>query len=215
MNTETYVGVRCPYCLRNIRLNEEYLSSEEVSCTGCGRDFECGEGLPYVSDATRARLREKAALEEEEARREEQEANRRTWICGLLFGLPVIAVLAFLTAWLTHDVRGPTFLVVYAVFFGIALLGSIVTRCAWVDSLVFRILGFLAFELLGVLRLLTFSGTKFGYLYLSMFIGGIIFFLRAEWFSSSDGGGGGFFVFGGGGCGGGCGGGGCGGCGGF
>ena len=137
--------------------------------------------------------------------------------------LPVVngGVLAFL-----HTMKGPDFLAVFFVWFGIVLGLVLMLRRRGFDNPATSILGLLFFEGLGVARIIIGSahGQKnWDYLILMMILGSLFFIIRARHFEHSKDGRGGSSSCssvsscssgggGGGGCGGG--GGGCGGCGG-
>jgi hypothetical protein len=121
---------------------------------------------------------------------------------------------------LLHEMRGPDFLVLYAVWFALTFGTVLILRAKGHDDALTNAGGWLLFLGLGVARIIVGSQHglhKWGYLIAMMGIGSIIFALRVEqvsdgssgsssWWSSCSTGGG---------CGsGGCGGGGCGGCGG-
>lgn len=118
-----------------------------------------------------------------------------------------------------HTMRGPDFLVLFAVWFLITFCGVWLFRCRDRDTPVTTLLGLACFEALGIARIMDGSAHgmhNWAFLILMMIIGGLIFFLRAEHFqndgSNGSCSGGSSSCSSGGGCGGG--GGGCGGCGG-
>lgn len=135
-------------------------------------------------------------------------------------------LLAFL-----HTMRGPDFLLLFAVWFVVTFCGVLLFRWGGHDTPINTLSGFLAYELLGAVRIIDGSAHgmhRWGFLILMMIVGGLVFFIRAKRFNNSGdncssggwwsggGWGGGSSCSGGGGGGGGCGGGGggCGGCGG-
>jgi hypothetical protein len=123
-----------------------------------------------------------------------------------------------------HTMKGPDFLWLFVGWFVAVRLTVAGLRAGGFDTAATTFLGLLCFEALGFARIVVGSSHglhKWEFLYLLMFVGGVIFFVRArhlnsdtsdrEWFSSS-----GSSCSSGSSSGGGCGGGGggCGGCGG-
>ena len=81
------------------------------------------------------------------------------------------------------EVRGPEFLVVYAVMFVIFFAPVLVIRKVWQDHWVVTTAGLVAFEGLGVARIYFAAQQgkhRIGFLLIMMLLGGIIFLLRAK-----------------------------------
>lgn len=116
-----------------------------------------------------------------------------------------------------ETMKGPEFLALYLGWFVFVFCCVLVARKCGADSPITTSIGLILFEGLGVARLIIGSAHgmhKFEILFVMMFVGAILFLVRAENLSSGSGSSSGGSC-GGGGCGGGgCGGGGCGGCGG-
>lgn len=121
-----------------------------------------------------------------------------------------------------HTMRGPDFLLLYAVWFLVTFGSVLLFRWRGHDTPLTTAIGLAVYELLGVVRIISGSAHgmhKWEFLIAMMFVGAIIFLIRVE-FNQSNGSGGSWWsrncssgssCGGGGGC---CGGGGCGGCGG-
>ena len=147
---------------------------------------------------------------------------------NLLPGMIVCAVLLVFCLLIQTGMKGPAFLVFYAIVWGVLFFGAGVLKSQKAGS-AYVILGLITFELLGVGRMIygaSIGMSKFGSMFQGMIFGGLLFLIHltsAE--SSGTGSGSGSFYAssfssynscgsscGGGGCGGGGCGGGCGGC---
>ncbi len=212
----TYEIVRCPVCLRQLRILANPDPKRRYDCSGCKRPFARKDALPAEGDVA-------ASSRGTVAHAYRHFESPPAWA---LFG---VALLLFaLGAWLpwASALRGPGFLGFYAVTWLALFLGQILLRKPWPDATSLRVVAFLVFEGIGLARFFLASEvgmTRFGYMLLMMLIGGFVFFIdKVE--GARGGGKGGkdepFFIWSGcggasagcGGGGGGCGGGGCGGC---
>jgi predicted Zn finger-like uncharacterized protein len=198
---------RCPHCRARHRVPDELAYDATVRCQKCDRVFDLYRGLKAQGVPTDSLTPPPVLVEG----RELSVLRSVIWPACCLGALWLSSYL------IMPGMNGPEFLV-FDLVVGLALLiVCTVARHLWRDRWTVSLLGFVAFEGVGLLRFWTSTKTKwedFSFLMILMAVGGLLFFVRGGKRSgSSDGG---WFIGGcGGGCGGGgCGGGGCGGCGG-
>lgn len=215
-------AVRCPICLAGITCPAGTGETTVLRCPRCGRKFKLSSALPpagqRLKDPATGRTTTGASLD---ASLNPSPDLDRFPIALMLAAALAVAISVTAASMIGRPMRGPAFLGLYLVTFAATFGAATLLRHAWRDTWVLSVAGFVAFEMIGLIRMadgLSRGMHKFQFLALMMIVGGLAFFVRAK----EDGSGHGLFGHCGGGhgggcgtssCGGGCGGGGCGGCG--
>lgn len=221
-NGDSMTVKRCPVCLARHQNFPGLMEVEQVKCTICGQSSKWGAWLDgYVQAQTLSTDRSGSI-----PTAGTPSGGKGTWITWLVVFL--LGIIWFASFLYMVDLDGPAFLDFYLNVFLATFIGSTALRLLLDDKWRCSLVGFAAFEGVGVIRLLTGLNAgmhRFGFM-IAMMVGcGFIFFMRAKENGRGYGIGGSCAVGGcggeggcssGGGCGGGGGGcgGGCGGCGG-
>ncbi len=199
--------VRCPVCLIKHQVPEGLSPSSRVRCAACDRVFDlvCAPASIAVAPNERATLPLLQSV---------GVLSESFW----WFVTPILVLAVWgLSYAFFEGMKGPEFLVFYGFFAVLVLIAATTLRHTWRDTWSISIVAFLMFEGTGVIRYIVGSRAgmhKWGFMFIMMVLGGVLFFLRAKEDGKGYGIGGscGIGSCGGGGCGGGgCGGGGCGG----
>lgn len=183
--------IRCPVCLREMEVPRSTPVFKVMHCPGCGSDFEFQNALPRAKETGRQPRSNASIVESHE------QSSRAVF----LWSTPVLFLGLILGTNYSNSLDGPSFMSFILVVFAATFLASFLLRLLWMEIDQIRLVTFLFFEALCVYRLLwgyNHGMRRFGFLVVTMLVGGFLFFLRKESFDSLGGGWGG--------CGGGCGG---------
>jgi len=193
--------IRCPVCLANNSVNKNISVNKIINCISCKRNFEFKNALP-VKNAQQDKIVSSQAIDEIKI---EANLGPIAWIVSLIS----ILLISLIIREYVEDFEGPKFLVFYFIFFIVIYLISTFSRWYWKDCIAVSVVGLIAFEVPAMIRYFdaTNNGMEnFTVMIVTMLVGGIIFFLRAQHLKDT----GDFFgdcsSCSGGGCGGGCGG---------
>ena len=213
-------AVRCPICLAGITSPAGTGETTILRCPRCGRKFKFGSALPPAGRRLHDPATGRSATD---TSRDTQWSPPSDLTAVILAAGVLVGIIVTVASMVGRPMRGPAFLGLYIVTFAVTFGGATLLRHAWRDTWILSVAGFVAFEVVGLIRIaegLSRGMHKFQFLGLMMLVGGLAFFVRAK----EDGTGHGLFGHCGGGhsgscgssgcgSGGGCGGGGCGGCG--
>ena len=207
--------IRCPICLASQTVSSSYPADKRIHCGNCDRDFTLGNALT-ASNTEMPNNIVVARQSEPTINMQMEIVQTRNPIVTWLFGLIMLLMIMSYARPFMATLRGPGFLLFFAIILVVTLFGINWLRKAWEDSLHVTLITLILFESLGVLRYIDGSATglhRFTIMFIMMAVGGILIFARAEYMAnnSSSGGCSGCSSSCSG-CGGGCGG--CGGCGG-
>ncbi len=196
-----YYSIRCPTCLATNSVVKNASVSKVITCNKCKRKFEFKDALPMKTENNIKPISSKALSEI----RQLENLSISNWVISII-GIILIVIVVRLY---DMDMLGSDFIVFYIFTFIITILVNTLCRWYWKDILSVSILGFVLFELIGVVRYIDALNNdmqNFSGLQATMFIGGVLFFVRTKHFNNTDNSSGDCSSCSGGSCGGGCGG---------
>lgn len=178
--------IRCPVCLSSQPMPQDTPANKRIYCGTCRQNFNYGEGLtldgikPVVSRETAPQPASNIHV------------NKTTGFSArdmfiILAGIILFIFTVFPARLYVQDMRGTEFLTFYVIFFIVIWLSVVIFR-TWLDSNSFvTYIGLIIFEAVGVFRYIDASAagmSKFSYMYMIMFFGAVLLFLRMK--DSSD-----------------------------
>ncbi len=196
-----YYSIRCPTCLATNSVAKNSSVNKIINCNKCKRKFEFKDALPMKTENHPESVSSKVLNEIYQL----ENLSISNWVISVIAIILIIIVVRLYDI----DMLGSDFIVFYIFTFIITILINTLCRWYWKDILSVSILGFVLFELIGVVRYIDASNNamqNFSGLQATMFIGGVLFFVRAKHFNNTGNSSGDSSSCSGGSCGGGCGG---------
>lgn len=194
--------IRCPVCLTSQLFPSDTPADKTIHCGNCSKNFLFSDSLP-------ADIVSKDAMNSDQAGEVEPVLTGTTatagnavsthftiedagpavnpyivWALGLLICLPLVW---FVRDWV-REMRGLQFLKLYFFLFLFIWFAVIGLRSYLKGNNQTTVLGFLCYEAIGFFRYIDASEagmSRFDYMFMMMGVGGVLLFLRAEYFESS------------------------------